>query len=156
MDSRVRGVMGSTLVSHVSDIAVVMVGVVLDMLDTAVREENTVAPLNIPVTVSSLSSVEVCSAVLVVDAVLVAVGMRSLLVDRSVVDRGVVDRWRRGVVPRVMGDMVREGTDQTHQGHDHHKELREDIFRIFLLLLTDALCLPSCRADLSLQTDDQI
>ena len=153
MDNRVGmdRVMSSTLVSHVSDISVVMVGVVLDVLNSAVREENTVAPLNIPVTVGSLSSVEVGPAVLVVDAVVVAVGMRSLLVDR-----GVVDRWRRGVVSRVVGNMVREGADQTHQGHDHHKELREDIFRSFLLLLTNDLCLPSCRADLSLQTDDQI
>ena len=149
-------VMSSTLVSHVSHISVVMVGVVLDVLDSAVREENTVAPLNIPVTVGSLSSVEVGPAVLVVDAVVVAVGMRSLLVDRGVVDRSVVDRRRRGVASRVVGDMVREGADQTHQGHDHHKELREDIFRSFLLLLTNDLCLPSCRADLSLQTDDQI
>ena len=104
MDSRVGmgRVMSSTLVSHVSHISVVMVGVVLDVLNSAVREENTVAPLNIPVTVGSLSSVEVGPAVLVVDAVLKGVRLGRLLVGGHL-GRGGLVGWGWGMVDRRTG-----------------------------------------------------
>ena len=82
-------VVGRTFIRDISDVAGVMVGVVLDMLDTTVGEEHAVAALDIAVAVTSLAGVVVAAAVVVVDPVLVGVGVQGLLVRWGVVvDRG--------------------------------------------------------------------
>ena len=73
-------------IRDISDVSGVVVSMILDVLDTAIRQQNTVAPLHITVTVASLASVKVAAAVVVVDPVLVGVGVRGLLV--HVMDRG--------------------------------------------------------------------
>ena len=84
--------MGSSLIGDISDVASMVISMILDMLDTTIRKQNTVAALHITMTISSLASVKVTSAVVVMDPVLVGVGVGGLLVDRGV----VVDRvnWR--------------------------------------------------------------
>ena len=84
--------MGSSLIGDISDVASMVISMILDMLDTTIRQQNTVAALNITMTISSLASVKVTSAVIAMDPVLVGVGVGGLLVDGGV----VVDRvnWR--------------------------------------------------------------
>ena len=67
-------------IRDISDVSGVVVSVILDVLNTTIRQQNTVAPLHIAVTITSLASVKVAAAVVVVDPVLVGVGVRGLLV----------------------------------------------------------------------------
>ena len=84
--------MGSSFIGDISDVASMVISMILDMLDTAIRQQNTVTALHVTMTISSLSCVKVTSAVVVMDPVLVGVGVGDFLVDGGV----VVDRvnWR--------------------------------------------------------------
>merc|ERR1719468_1380385 len=104
------GVMGHTLVAHISDETVVVFSVVLDVLGATVGKQDTVAALDIAGGVGHLGGVEVGSTVLVVDSVLVAVWLGLLFVHwlRVVVGGGwwwrmVVGSWSRMVGGRVVG-----------------------------------------------------
>merc|ERR1719438_676454 len=108
---RGRGIGGSirvssnSIISDISNISVVVVGGVLDMLGTAIRKSNIIRSRNNTGSISSLSSVEVSLGVVISNSVLVGVGLISIgwlrcmisrgsMDNRGMVDnRGVVDNW---------------------------------------------------------------
>ena len=98
--SRGRGVGGGgrvlslSLISDLSDVAVVVIDVVVDVLDPAVRKSNGVRTLPLASSIIRLSSVEVGVGVVVSDGVLVGVG-RDLIgvhLSNSVGNRGMISR----------------------------------------------------------------
>ena len=102
------GVMGHTLVAHISDETVVVISVVLDVLGATVGKQDTVAALDIAGGVGHLGGVEVGSTVLVVDSVLVAVWLGLLFVHwlRMVVGGGWWWRMVVGSGSRMVGGRV--------------------------------------------------
>ena len=103
MDS--LGVLGSSLVGHISNISIITVGGVGDMLDSAVRKSNRVGSLGIAGTIRGLLSVEVGLGVVIGNSVGVGVGGNLIRVNLSLVGRGggVVSRGsvdNRGVISR--------------------------------------------------------
>merc|ERR1719360_250940 len=102
------GVMGHTLVAHISDETVVVISVVLDVLGATVGKQDTVAALDIAGGVGHLGGVEVGSTVLVVDSVLVAVWLGLLFVHwlRMVVWGGWWWRMVVGSGSRMVGGRV--------------------------------------------------
>ena len=122
MVDRLRSMVGHlikvslALICDIRHIAIVVVGMVGDMLGPAIRQGDRVGALNVACTVGRLPGVEVCPGVVVVHSILKTVRLGLVRVDRcrSVVgrgrgvvsrDRGVVGRGR-GVVNRCRG-MVR-------------------------------------------------
>ena len=75
-------------------------------------------------TIRCLVSIEVGPTVLIMNSVFVAVGMRHLFIDRSVVDRGREREVLGAVVSGVVGQVIRPGLgqDKNCQGSNH--ELR--------------------------------
>ena len=67
-------VLGLAVVGHISNISVVIIGVVVDVLDSAIRKSNGVRSLGVTGTVGRLGSIEVCLGVVVTHSVGVAVG----------------------------------------------------------------------------------
>merc|ERR1739846_112968 len=105
MVGRGRGIGGSirvssdSIISDISDISVVVVGGVLDMLGTAIRKSNIIRSRDNTSSITRLSSVEVSLGVVISNSVLVGIGFISIgwlrgMVSRGSVDnRGVVDNW---------------------------------------------------------------
>merc|ERR1712112_576305 len=104
--SRGIGILSSSVIGDLSDISTIGIGVVVDMLGTAVREVDIVRTLGIASSVTGLSSIEIGGGVVVSDGVVVCVGGDLVRVDlrgsvshnRGVVGRGSVDN--RGSVNR--------------------------------------------------------
>jgi len=102
--SRSFGIDSSTVIGDLSYIAIGVIGVVVDMLDPAVRKSYGVGTLGIASSVTGLSSIEVRVRVVVSDGVVVCVGGDLVRVDLSgsmghnwsVVGRGSVN-YRGGV-----------------------------------------------------------
>ena len=86
------GVDSSSLVGHISNISIITIGGVGDMLDSAVRKGNRVGSLGIAGTIRGLLSVEVGLGVVISNSVGVGVGGDLIGVDLSLVGGG------RGVV----------------------------------------------------------
>ena len=86
MDS--LGVLGSSLVGHISNISIITIGGVGDMLDSAVRKSNRVGSLGIAGTIRGLLGVEVSLGVVIGNSVGVGVGGNLIGVNLSLVGRG--------------------------------------------------------------------
>merc|ERR1719211_201122 len=82
------GVLGSSLVGHISNISIITVGGVGDMLDSAVRKSNRVGSLGIAGTIRGLLSVEVSLGVVIGNSVGVGVGGNLIRVNLSLVGGG--------------------------------------------------------------------
>jgi len=121
------GVGSGALIADLRDEAIIVVGVVVDSLDTAVREVDRVRSLNNTVAIIGLSLVEGSSRVVVSDSIVVGVGgdlskvrggvSSSSMDNRGMVGRGGVDNrgsigWgsvdNRGMVGR--GSMDNRGS----------------------------------------------
>merc|ERR1719309_1502911 len=97
--SRSIGILSSAVIGDLSDVSIVGIRVVVDMLGAAVREVDIVRTLGIASSVTGLGSIEVGGGVVVSDGVVVCVGGDLVRVDlgssvshnRSVVGRGSVD-----------------------------------------------------------------
>merc|ERR1719278_2532173 len=95
----VRGILrvgSDSIIGDISDISVVVVGGVLDMLGTTIRKSNIIRSSDNTGRISSLSSVEVSLGVVISNSVLVGIGFISIGWLRGMVSRGSVDN--RGVV----------------------------------------------------------
>ena len=105
MVGRCRGMVGGRIIvslsfiRHISHIAVVVVGMVADMLGPAIGQHHRVGALHVTRGVRRLPSVEVSSGVVVMDPVLVAVGLGLLLL----IGRGRVGRGRVVAVAMLAG-----------------------------------------------------
>ena len=88
------GVLSLSLISDLSDVAVVVIDVVVDVLDPAVRKSNGVRTLPLASSIIRLSSVEVGVGVVVSDGVLVGVGryLIGVHLSNSVGNRGMISR----------------------------------------------------------------
>merc|ERR1739846_115861 len=92
-------VSSDSIISDISDISVVVVGGVLDMLGTAIRKSNIIRSRDNTSSITRLSSVEVSLGVVISNSVLVGIGFISIgwlrgMVSRGSMDnRGVVDNW---------------------------------------------------------------
>merc|ERR1712226_593515 len=89
------GIDSSAVIGDLSHVAVVVVGVVVDMLDPAIRKSHGVRAFSLAGSVARLSSVEVGVGVVVSDGIVVCVGGDL----GSMVSRGGVGH-NRGVVGR--------------------------------------------------------
>jgi len=90
------GVGSSALIADLRDEAIIVVGVVADSLDTAVREVDRVGSLNNTIAIVGLSLVEGSSRVVISNSVVVGVGgdlskVRGSIASGSVDHRGSVD-----------------------------------------------------------------
>jgi len=74
---------GSSIVGHLGHVAVVVVDVVVDVLDAAVRESHGVGTLGVTCAITGLSSIEVRVGVVVSYSILVGVGGHLVRVDLS-------------------------------------------------------------------------
>ena len=109
------GVLSLSLISDLSNVAVVVIDVVVDVLDPAVRKSNGVRTLPLASSIIRLSSVEVGVGVVVSDGVLVGVGRDLIGVHLSnSVGNGVGNSVDRGVVSR--GGMNNRGSMVDHRG----------------------------------------
>ena len=120
-----NGVLGSAIVGDLSHVAVVAVGVVVDMLGPAVGEVDGVRALGISLTIAGLGSIEVGVGVVVSNGVCVSVGGDLIGVNLSgVVGRGGMGNSvdHRGVVSggsvHNRGGMVGRGcvVNSVHNG----------------------------------------
>ena len=84
---------GNSLVGNISNISVVVVGCVLDVLGPAIRKSNRVFSYNGTVSISTLSSIEGSFGVVISNSIGVGVGFRGLLI-RS---RSRCISWSRGI-----------------------------------------------------------
>ena len=75
----------SSFICDISNISIVVVSMVLDMLDTSIWKQNTVTSLYIAIAISCLSSIKICSTVVIMDTVLVTVRMWCFLVHWGVI-----------------------------------------------------------------------
>merc|ERR1719229_1062286 len=89
-------VSSDSIISDISDISVVVVGGVLDMLGSAIRKSDIIRSRNNTSSITGLSSVEVSLGVVISNPVLVGIGLISIGWLRGMVSRGSVDN--RGVV----------------------------------------------------------
>ena len=89
------GVSSNTLISDLSNVAVVVVSSVLHMLDPSIGKSNRVGSKHIAIGISRLSSVEGSLGVVILDPVLVGVGHPWL----SSISRlgGISRSWGRGI-----------------------------------------------------------
>merc|ERR1711881_557296 len=93
--SRSIGILSSAVIGDLSDVSIVGIRVVVDMLGAAVREVDTVRTLGIASSVTGLGSIEVGGGVVVSNGVVVCVGGDLVRVNL----RGSVS-YNRGVVGR--------------------------------------------------------
>ena len=84
------GVLGCSLVGHISNISIITVGSVGDMLDSAVRESNRVGSLGIAGTIGGLIGAEAGLGVVISHGVGVGVGQDLVSVDLGLVGGGGV------------------------------------------------------------------
>merc|ERR1719392_342473 len=113
--SRGRGVLGLSRVGHLSDVAVIVVGVVGDSLDPTVRQVDGVGSLHNTVTIVRLRLLEVSFGVVVRDCVLVCVGGGLGQVGVSVAHRlGSVNHGGGVLGGRRGGSDKGEGEDGLH------------------------------------------
>merc|ERR1711942_511079 len=96
-------VSSSTIIGHISNIAIVGVRVVVDMLDPAVRESHRVGSLSIASSITGLSSIEVGVGVVIGNSVvvgvrrdLISINLSNSMGDGSMVSRGSMHH--RGMV----------------------------------------------------------
>ena len=68
------GIMGLSLIGHISDIAIIVIGVVLDMLDPAIGKSDRVGSLSVASTVRGLRGLEVGLGVVISHSIGVGVG----------------------------------------------------------------------------------
>ena len=121
--------MSRPLISDISNISSVVVGMVLHMLDSPIRQQDTVAALHIAIAVISLVGINVGPAVVIMDSILVMVGVWGLLVVRC---WGMVNRSRgRGVVDRRQDwhkpSITQYNIDNCHHQHaDQRHGLKHD------------------------------
>ena len=94
--SRSIRVYSCPIICHISNITIVVVSCVGNVLGTAIRESYRVRSCHSACTISSLSSVEVSLGVVISNSVLVGIGFISIGWLRGMVSRGSVDN--RGVV----------------------------------------------------------
>merc|ERR1712062_596632 len=97
-------------ICYIRDKTAVVVSMVFDVLCAAIREQDRVGTLNVPVSVRDLASVKVGSVVIIVNSILVLVGTRFLLVDRG---GGVVIGGGRRV---VVGGVANHPADNSEYG----------------------------------------
>ena len=108
------GILGLAVIGHIGDIAIVAVGVVVDMLDPAIGKSDRVGSLSVASTVRGLRGLEVGLGVVISHSIGVGVGgdhIRLSMVGGGsdhwgMVSRGSVDHG--GVVHRGSGDSVSE------------------------------------------------
>jgi len=103
-----------SLIGDVSDKASLVVGVVSDDLDTAVRKVHTVGSVNLAIGVLVLCLLEGGAGVLVLDTVLVSVWLRGELLHGFVVGGGGVVGDRGRLVGRGRSGSVSQGN--SHEG----------------------------------------
>jgi len=111
--SRSGGVLGLTGVGHIGNVAVVVVGVVVDSLGPAVRKGNGVRSSNHTVSVIVLLLVEGSLAVVISDGVGegVGAGLSKVVGDVSSLDRGVVSgSWLVSSGSGLVGDWGDHGS----------------------------------------------
>ena len=73
-------VLSCCLVCNISNITIVVVSVVLDMLDSSIRKKNAVAALNITLAIISLVSINVGATVVIMNTILIVIGVSWFLV----------------------------------------------------------------------------
>merc|ERR1719232_2201671 len=104
-DNGGSSIVGLSLIGHISNIAIIVVGMVLDMLDPAVRKVDRVLAINNTSTIVVLSLLEGSSGVVISNSVCVGVGrdlrqvisnISGMMGHRGVVSRGGVNH--RGVI----------------------------------------------------------
>ena len=89
-----RSIRCCSLICDISDITVVVVSMVLDVLGATVREEDVVGSFNIPSSISNFTSIKVGARVIIMDSILILVGFGFFLVDGGVVRGRSVVRGR--------------------------------------------------------------
>ena len=77
--------MSNSFILDISNIACIVISMVLDMLGTTIRKKNRVRAFNISCPISMFSSIEVSSRVVVMDSVLIVIWMRLIMVNWSMV-----------------------------------------------------------------------
>merc|ERR1719232_1417040 len=104
-DNGGSSIVGLSLIGHISNIAIIVVGMVLDMLDPAVRKVDRVLAINNTGTIVVLSLLEGSSGVVISNSICVGVGRDLRQVISNISDvmghRGVVSRGgvnHRGVI----------------------------------------------------------
>ena len=97
------GIMGLSLIGHISDIAIIVIGVVLDMLDPAIGKSDRVGSLSVASTVRGLRGLEVGLGVVISHSIGVGVGGGLSEVGGSVAGNGM-DDGGRGVLGSSRGD----------------------------------------------------
>ena len=106
-------VMGLSIIGHLSDIAIISVGGVGDMLGATVGKSNRVSTINSTIGITCFSSIEGRLGVVISDSILIGVGSRSIGLGLMVGSGGMVrsrgrlvgrsvNHWSRGVVCRSM------------------------------------------------------
>merc|ERR1719500_2556502 len=105
----------SSFIGDISNISLIAISLVVDMLGTAIRKSNRVGSCSIASTITSLSSVECSLGVVISNSISVGVGRRNIRVSwlsmigrssmvswGSMDNRGMVDN--RGMIGRSMGN----------------------------------------------------
>ena len=82
----VLGVLGLAVVGDISNISIVTIDVVVDVLDSAIRKSDGVRSLGVTSTVRRLGSIEVSLGVVITDGVSVAVGRGGVIAGGAVVN----------------------------------------------------------------------
>ena len=144
MVGRLRSMVGHlikvslTLIGDIRHVAVVVIGMVGDMLGPTIRQSHRVGTLNVASTIRVLPCVEVCPRVVVVHAILKTVRLGLIRIDRR--SRGMVGRCRcmvcrgrgrsRGMVDRcrrVVRGVPSLSEDYWQKSSDCKESLQESI-----------------------------
>jgi len=88
-------VMGLSIIGHLSDIAIISVGGVGDMLGATIGKSNRVSTVNSTIGITCFSSIEGRLGVVISDSILIGVGSRSIGLGLMVGSGGVVRSWGR-------------------------------------------------------------
>merc|ERR1719500_1130359 len=109
MISRGLRVGSSSFIGDISNISLIAISLVVDMLGTAIRKSNRVGSCSIASTITSLSSVECSLGVVISNSVSVGVGRRNIRVSwLSMIGRSSMVSWgsmdNRGMIGRSMGN----------------------------------------------------
>merc|ERR1719145_521305 len=72
-----------TFISDISDISSISIGLVVHVLDAAIRKSNRVGTLSIAIAITSLSSIEVRVGVVISNGICVGVGRRHIRISNS-------------------------------------------------------------------------
>jgi len=91
----VFGVLGLSIIGHLSDIAIISVGGVGDMLGATIGKSNRVSTVNSTIGITCFSSIEGRLGVVISDSILIGVGSRSIGLGLMVGSGGVVRSWGR-------------------------------------------------------------